>query len=118
MELDSEGISSQARMIVDANVASWHANEFLQGQFVEPIHTASPSQRTFSAMSAQEVVDTDWIGLERKSTKMDQDQESASIGPGRTERRLQQPKVRMEDQRDVDAAALRGCQMVMNETVT
>ena len=95
MELDSEGNSSQARMIVDAHVVSWHANEFLQGKFVEPIHTVSPSQKTFRAMSAQEVADTDRIGLEHKHTKMDQGQVSASIGPGRTERPLQQPKVSM-----------------------
>ena len=84
-----------------------------QGKFVEPIHTASSKQKSFGDMTAEEVAATDWIGLERKRTKMDQNIQVSSIGPGRTERPLQQPKVSLEDQENLDLATLRGCKMAL-----
>ena len=51
VELDSEGNSSQATMIVDSTVVSWHANMFLQGKFVEPIQTAPLTQKSFDDMT-------------------------------------------------------------------
>ena len=44
---------------------------------------------------------------------MDQTIQVSSIGAGRTERPLQQPKVSLEDQDNLDLAAQRGCKMAL-----